>query len=137
MNILFVCKYNRFRSRVAERYFKMINKNKYLHASSAGLLRGHYPLDKNEVRFAKEAGIDIEGKPRGLSTDLLRKIDLVVIVADNVPPKIFHYEDYHGKVLVWKVKDIHHLEGKALIEKRIRKIMKKVEKFVRKMENKK
>ncbi len=31
MNIIFVCKYNRFRSRVAEAYFKKINKDKNIH----------------------------------------------------------------------------------------------------------
>lgn len=137
MNILFVCKYNRFRSRVAESYFKTINKNKYLHAISGGLLMGHYPLNKDEVNIAKKNGIDISGRPKGITTDLLRKIDLVVIVANNVPKSIFHYEYYKGKVIIWRIKDLHHGEDKVLIEKRIRKIKRKVEKLVKKLEDKK
>ena len=46
MNIIFVCKYNRFRSRVAEAYFNKINRNKNIHAYSRGVIRGDYPLDK-------------------------------------------------------------------------------------------
>jgi protein-tyrosine-phosphatase len=138
MNILFVCRYNRFRSRVAEAYFNQINKNRNIHAASAGLIRGHYPLDKNEVDAARIKGIDISGKPKGLSTDLLKKTDLIVIVADNVPAKIFCYEDYKdykGKLLVWRIKDIYDGESKVLIEKRIDEIKRKVEKLVKKLEN--
>ena len=45
-SILFVCKYNRFRSRVAEAYFKKINKNKNISVKSAGIIKGNLPLDK-------------------------------------------------------------------------------------------
>ena len=36
MKILFICKYNRFRSRVAAAYFKKINKNSKIKVESAG-----------------------------------------------------------------------------------------------------
>jgi protein-tyrosine-phosphatase len=137
MNILFVCKYNRFRSRVAETYFNKINKNKNIHVFSGGILPGHYPLDKGEVSIAMENGIKLEGKPKGISTDLLRKIDLVIIVANNVPRSIFNYNGFVGKTIVWKVKDLADVESKALIEKRVKKIMKKVRKLVKKLENRK
>jgi protein-tyrosine-phosphatase len=135
MKIIFVCKYNRFRSRIAEAYFKQINKNKNIQAESAGLLPGHYPLDKEEVEVARKNGLKLSGRPRGLSTDLLREIDLVVIAADNVPRSIFNYDRYKGKIKVWRIKDITSTDGKVLIEKRIKKIKKKVEKLVRKLED--
>ena len=135
MNILFVCKYNRFRSKIAEAYFNKINKNKNLHVYSAGIIPGHYPLDREEVEIARKNGIRLSGRPKGLNTDLLRKTDLIIIVADNVPRGIFKYEGYKGKVIVWRVKDITYTDGKVLIEKRIKKIINKVRKLVKKLHN--
>jgi protein-tyrosine-phosphatase len=135
MNILFVCKYNRFRSRVAEAYFNKINKNKNIHVRSAGIIRGSYPLDKKEVEIARREGIDISGKPKELSMDLMKKIDLIIIVADNVPKSIFNYNGFLGKTIVWRVKDIIDTESKALIEKIVKKIMRKVRRLVKKLED--
>jgi len=89
-NILFVCRYNRFRSRVAEVYFKKINKNKNISVKSAGLIQGR-PLDKTQVTMAssKKFGIDIRGKPQGLSSKLMIWQNTTIIVADDVPPQVF------------------------------------------------
>jgi protein-tyrosine-phosphatase len=133
MNILFVCRYNRFRSRVAEEYFNQINKNKNIHTKSAGIIKGSFPLDKEEVKIAKQMGINLSGRPRGLSTALMKKIDWVVIVADNVPKKVFSYSKTKRKITVWKIKDITSSDGKVLIEKRIKEIKRKVEKLVKKL----
>lgn len=135
MNILFVCKYNRFRSRVAEAYFNKINKNKNIRVKSAGIMKGSYPLDKREVEAAKRMGIKLDGRPVGLSTNLMRKIDLIIIVADNVPKSIFNYDGFRGKTVVWKIKDIYNGESKVLIEKIIKKIKGKVRRLVKKLEN--
>ncbi len=53
INILFVCRYNRFRSRVAEAYFKKINKN--FKVKSAGLFKGR-PLSPKTIKEAKKFG---------------------------------------------------------------------------------
>lgn len=135
MNLLFVCKYNRFRSRVAEDYFNKLNKNKNIKVFSGGIIPGHYPLDKDEVIVAKANGINLSGRPKSISTDLLRKMDLVVIVANNVPKSIFNYESYHGKIIVWNIQDIFSGASKVLIDKRIKKIKRKVEKLVKKLES--
>ena len=134
MNVLFVCKYNRFRSRIAERYFNKINKNKKIHAMSRGVIRGDYPLSKVEVGIAKKMGIDISGKPQAMDIELLRKIDLIIIVADNVPKQVF-YTTFKKRVLLWRIGDIEHTDGKDLIEKKVKKIMKKVIRLSRKLEN--
>ena len=126
VKILFICKYNRFRSRVAASYFKKINKNKTIKVKDAGLIRGS-PLDKHEVFVAKKLGIDINGKPQGLSSKLLIWKDIVVIVANDVPKEIINNEEYGKKTIVWKIKDAmvdDHVEGI------IKEIQKKVEKFV-------
>lgn len=130
MNILFVCKYNRFRSRIAEAYFKKINKNKKIKAESAGIFQGGYPLDAQQVRLCKKEGVNINGKPRGISTDLLKKTDVVIIVSDNVPKSLFVFkEKYPRKVIVWKIQDEQNGNERNII-KIINLIKKKVEKLV-------
>jgi protein-tyrosine-phosphatase len=137
MNILFVCKHNRFRSKIAEAYFNNINKNKNIHAKSAGVILGSYPFDKNQFQAAKSLGINMIGKPQGLSTELLSKIDLIIIVADNVPKRIFHSNIHKKKVIVWEIKDINSMESKVLIEKKIEEIMKKVNGLIERLNKEK
>ena len=72
IKILFVCKHNMFRSKIAEACFNKLNKNKGFVASSAGLIQGYLPLDKTEVRVAKKLGIDVCGGPRGVSIELIK-----------------------------------------------------------------
>jgi protein-tyrosine-phosphatase len=134
MNILFVCKYNRFRSRIAESYFNKINKNKQIKATSRGVIRGDYPLNKTEVCAAKKFGIDIYGKPQTMNIELLKKIDLIVIVADNVPKELF-YTTFKKRVLLWRIRDIEHNDGKDLIERKVKKIMDKVDGLLKKLDN--
>jgi len=129
MNILFVCKYNRFRSRVAEAYFKKINKDESINASSGGIIKGFLPLDKDEVRVAKNFGISILGKPRALSVELLKSQDKIIVVANDVPKKVFSYGAYKNKVEIWKIPDAN--EGKTQ-DKRLSEI---IEKIIKKVDN--
>ncbi len=136
MNILFVCKYNRFRSRIAEAYFNKINKNKNIKAKSRGIIKGDFPLNKTEVEIAKKKfGLNIYGKPNSIDIGLLKKTDLIVIVADNVPKKIF-YTTFKRRIIKWPIKDIEKEDGKDLIEEKIKKIIKKVRLLLKKIENK-
>lgn len=131
--ILFVCKYNRFRSRVAEAYFKKINENKNWLAESAGIFRGHLPLSKIEVREAKKLGVDILGEPKSINEEELLKKDLVIVVANDVPREIFNLRrEPVPKIIVWKVKDGYSVSPEK-IPRIIKKIMKKVDKLVRKL----
>ncbi len=113
--ILFICKYNRFRSRLAEIFFKKYNKNKNYKAMSAGLIKGRYPLDENEVSAAKELGIKLAGKPRGISTELLIKTDIIIITADDVPSNIFDAEKYGKELIIWKIPDTKSNEREEII----------------------
>jgi protein-tyrosine-phosphatase len=122
LNILFVCKYNRFRSKVAESYFKRTKRNRRIKVMSAGLIRGKYPLDKEEVRVAKQFKIKLKGEPRAMNYELLRDQDRIIIVADNVPKSIFDWESLVGKVEVWKIEDI----GNNASEEEIRKVIKQI-----------
>jgi len=55
MKIAFVCKYNRFRSQIAEAYFNKLNKNKSIKVYSAGVIKG-WPIAKTTKRLLKNWG---------------------------------------------------------------------------------
>lgn len=116
--ILFVCKYNRFRSRVAEGYLKKINSK--LEVKSAGLFRGT-SLDSNQILLSDNAGINIRGTPSGISSKILAWSDLVIVVADDVPKSIFKKTRFKGELRVWGIKDTKssNVEG-------VRKIIKDI-----------
>lgn len=131
VNILFVCKYNRFRSRIAKAYFDKINKNRNFKSDSAGVIKGK-PIDKKEAFFAKRYGLDISGNTKGLSADILSKTDILVIVADDVPKTIFKLRGrYPMKVISWKIKDEYHSLHPVIIKE----IVKKVNLLVKTLEN--
>ena len=135
--ILFVCKYNRFRSRTAEAYFNKINKNKNYRAESAGVIKGFLPLDKTQVRVGKEYGFSILGKPRTMDMEMLRKFNKIIIVANDVPKEIFSYWWYKDKVIKWEIPDV--VTGKSVEQnkKSIKMIMKKVDALVKDLEKEK
>lgn len=73
--------------------------------------------------------MDISKKPKGLSANLLKWSDLIIVVADDVPLVIFRTSRYYiKKFVVWKIKDAKTLEEKELISV-IKKIMEKVDKL--------
>ena len=135
--ILFVCKYNRFRSQIAEQFFKEYNKDKNISARSTGIFKGLYPLDKTESNSAKEFGIEIKKEPEAISIEVLRNIDVVVIVANDVPKELFLYEGrYLQEVEKWEIPD--NFDGNQdRIKRIIRKIELKVRGLIKKLENKK
>jgi len=128
-NILFVCKNNRFRSKVAEAYFKKINKK--IKVSSAGLFQG-FPMSKKTIVIAKGLGLKLKGKPRAMSNKLLTEQDIIIIVANDVPEKVF-IKRYCKKIIVWKIPDAGKIEKKA-IEKPIKEIIKKVDALNKQLE---
>jgi protein-tyrosine-phosphatase len=134
MKILFICKYNAFRSKIAESYFKKLNKNKNIIATSAGFINGG-GADKTQRYFAKKIlGVEIKGKMRPLSLKLLREQDLIVVVAKDVPKIMFNHSEGYGKAkfVYWGIKD-EQLQNKKNVEKIVRKIGRKVESLVKKL----
>jgi len=129
MNILFICKHNVFRSRAAEAYFKKINKNKKIKVTSAGVLTGtNIKPSLNERKALKEQGIKIILKPKNATVPLLKKQDLVIIVADDVPLKLFNNKDYVKKVIHWRIPDVLD-NSKEKSTKTVNLIKKRVEKL--------
>jgi len=131
MNILFVCKWNRFRSKAAEALFKKINKNSKFKVKSGGLFPG-VPVTKDIIQAGKNIGIKISKKQSGLPHKLLMWSDYVIIVADDVPTSIFKevVKNDGKKVMHWKLKDIQgtNIEKR---EKIMLQIKRKIERFLK------
>ncbi len=127
INILFVCKYNAFRSRVAEVYFNKINKNPNIKAKSSGIIGGAVVMEK-QGEALKKCGMVLKRKSKGLSMDLLRWQNIMIIVADDVQPSLFNNKKYGKKLIVWKIRDTKDKEGKD-IPKIVNKIKRKVDKL--------
>ena len=129
MKILFICRFNRFRSKVAEAIFNKLNKNPKYKAISAGVIRGN-PLDKKQVAVAKQLGFTISSKPKGLTSKMLRDSQYHIIVADDVPRDLLKDSVKYGKkLIVWKIPDAK-TDNEEEIKRIILEIEKKVEKFV-------
>ena len=125
MKILFVCKHNCFRSKVAEAYFNKINQNKSIKAKSAGLIKGSKVREKT-IKAVKELGIKIKCPARGISSKLLKWQNMLVIVADNVPSNIFLNKKFGKPLIVWKIKDTSD-NKKEQIQKISKEIMRRVD----------
>jgi len=133
MNILFICKHNRFRSRVASSYFNQINKNKRYISKGAGIYPDNFPLDKDEVGISKELEIDIRGKPKKLDNELLKWQDKIIIVADDVSKSKINSKNRYN-IEVWKIRDVDNAKDvKKAIKITVKKIMKQVEKLVKEL----
>jgi protein-tyrosine-phosphatase len=130
-NILFVCKYNRFRSKIAEFYLNKARNN--LKAKSAGIIRVNRGLsfkeEKRNKYLKKEFGIIINSKSRGINYKLLKKSDLIIIVADDVPKIIFNNKNWKDKILIWKIPD-EEGANKRNIKKIVFNIKKNINKLV-------
>ena len=106
MNILFVCRHNIYRSRIAEEYMKKISKH---NIDSAGLIGSKGKVPKTQIISSKKYGLNIPNKSKTMNVELLNKQDLVIVVADDVPD-VFDHPIYNlkGKVIRWDIKDINH-----------------------------
>tara|TARA_Y100000296_G_scaffold24614_1_gene29041 strand:+ start:5337 stop:5750 length:414 start_codon:yes stop_codon:yes gene_type:complete len=132
-NILFVCKYNRFRSQVAEKLFKKYNKNKGINAESGGVFKGEPVLYPPQVKISREFGIKINKKPQAMSYPKLWDYDLIIIVANDVPKNLFKREGkYDNKIIEWKIKD-NYDPNKTKIRRIVKDIEKKVKMLVKKL----
>lgn len=122
---------------MAESYFNKINKNKNNKTESAGIIRGP-SLNEKQVKIAKEFSINLKGKPRGLSVDLIKKKNLIIIVADDVPKSLFDRKEYINfkttKIIRWKIPDDPGATSTTKIRKIIKLIIKKVKQLNKELE---
>ncbi|MDP2925654.1 MAG: hypothetical protein Q8N99_04745 [Nanoarchaeota archaeon] len=133
MNILFVCKHNVFRSRIAESYFKKINKNPKFKAKSAGLIKGSIN-NKAQLNAFKELKIKPASKPKNISIKLLKKQDLIIIVADDLPSVVFDNKSYVKKLVKWNIPDVLY-NDREKAKKSILLIKNKVNELLKDLEN--
>jgi len=123
MNILFICRHNRFRSKVAEAIFNKLNKNKSIKAESAGIIKD-IPASKNVRKVLKEKRMKLKSIiSRRFNEGIIRRTDIIVIVADNVSKGIFR--KFRKKIIVWKISDVSQSDVKG-IRKRVGMIEKRV-----------
>ena len=130
MKILFICKYNRFRSQLAEAWFRKLNRSRDFEVSSAGIIRG-IPVAENVKKIGRKFGLKVKSKPKAIREEFLIRQDLVVVVANNVPASVF--KSRVPKVLVWKIADKSQNDLKG-IEKTAEIIGKKVKNLIKKLE---
>ncbi len=117
---------------MAEAVFKRENKNPAFKIKSAGIIPGTF-LNEKTIATCKEIGISLQGKPQALSIPLLHWQDILVIVANNVPPSLFHQNKYGKKLMVWKVFDtseIHKKGDKKKIQNTAREIERRVNRLL-------
>ena len=112
MNVLFVCKYNRFRSKLAEAFFNKLGK-KHL-AKSAGIIKGP-PIDEAIRHCAHQNGVEINGVPKMLDVSKLNWSDMIVIVADDVQTSSLtdKFPNMNKMIRKW---DIHDTSNKNTAE---------------------
>ena len=138
MKIIFICKYNAFRSRVAEEYFKKINKNSKIETLSRGFIMGGNS-DKEQRKISKEIlGINIaKRKPLPIKINELKEADLIVVVANDIPKIMFNYSlaPLYKKLIIWKIKD-EQKRNKSNINKIVLSIKERVENLNETLEKK-
>jgi protein-tyrosine-phosphatase len=126
MKILFICRHNVFRSRVAEEYMKKISKHEI---SSGGLIKFNGNLHPIQEEVCKEFGLILPNQSKALSVENLKDQDLVVIVADDVPKGLIN-EWYvpKDKLRRWEISDVYpHNMNKEEAKKVVEEIIKKVD----------
>lgn len=126
MKILFICKHNRFRSKVAETIFNKLNKN--IVAESAGTVMDEERpyIAPSVVEIMKEKGYSIKGKPKRIDKNKINNYDLLVIIAEDIDKEFFN--EFKGKIIKWKISDTSESDLNG-IRKRIDEIEKKVKRL--------
>jgi len=128
MNILFICKHNRFRSKIAEAFFNKYNRNSGNEAKSRGIIKD-IDIAPNVLKVAKQNKIKLKSKKSiKLKKSDIKWAELIVIVANNVSKK----DVGTGKreIIVWKIKDTSQ-ENIKEIRKLTRQIKRKVLKLIK------
>ncbi|OGJ13209.1 hypothetical protein A3K82_01380 [Candidatus Pacearchaeota archaeon RBG_19FT_COMBO_34_9] len=136
MKILFICKYNAFRSRIAEEYFNKINRNPKIKTISRGLIMGGNSDKEQREISRKLLGINIAKRNSlPVKKSELKEADLIIVAADDVPRIIFNYNNniLQRKVRIWKIKD-EQKRNKENIKKIALLIKNKVDELNRELE---
>jgi protein-tyrosine-phosphatase len=127
MNVLFICKHNRFRSKVAEAFFNFYKKeDDKVRSRGVKIDRNkNFFVSENTIEMLKEKKLKIANKEAKLIDAVdINWADKIIIVADDVDSKIFPKK----KTIVWGVEDCAE-DDIQTIKKRINMIEKLVKDF--------
>ena len=130
MKILFICKHNKFRSKVGEAIFNKLNKNPKIAAESAGIIGSEHLTPLSVVNALAKKGYQVSRMDaRRVDSVSIKNYNTLIIVADNVDPAFFK-DSFKGKIIWWKITDCidTDLEG---IKERVSQIEKKVKEFLK------
>ncbi|MEK6858742.1 MAG: hypothetical protein AABX53_02410 [Nanoarchaeota archaeon] len=132
MKLLFICKHNRFRSKVAEALFNKYSLGQH-QAKSAGIkLDAFFPYVAASVKnVLREYGIiDVADAPALVSRNLISWAERVIVVADNVDISVFPRD----KTQRWSITDCSQDDVSAIklrvrdIDGRVRDLLKGITK---------
>ena len=128
--ILFVCRHNRFRSKVAEALFIKFSKGKF-EVKSAGLrkdlMHNYIAKSVHDALIDKKVKVKDE-RAREIDEKLIEWADRIVVVADNVPLEIFPRE----KTEVWKIIDCSEYDIDC-VNRTVGEIEEKVKEFTKRL----
>ena len=124
IKILFVCKYNRFRSKVAESFLAHFGSETFSVKSSGVMIDELRPYVSETTKIIlREKGISVvSDKSHLINHELISWADKIVVVADNILTDIFP----KSKLIVWKVHDASEHD-----ELRVREIIGEIENLVK------
>ena len=132
--ILFICKWNRFRSQFSEKYFNKINSNKKFRAKSVGMIRLNRPLTKDERDrnqwIKNKYGLRLGKISKGINFKDLEEAYRIIVVADDVPVDFLKNGKWKDKLIIWKIKDVAVFDKKN-IDKMIAEMKKKVDNLIK------
>ncbi len=131
MKILFICKHNRFRSKVAEAIMDKILIDRSIEdveVRSAGVVQYYTNLfmPRSVVEALVRKGYKIrDEKSKSVDSFLIEWADKIIIVADNVSKDLFP----KSKAIVWPVSDTDESDISG-IDERIDDIHERINLFV-------
>lgn len=104
MKVLFVCKHNRFRSKVAESIFNKLAEGK-AKAESRGLFLDEIRpyVEDIVIKIMKEKGYSIGGKPKQLEFQEMKQFDVLAVLSNGITKDFF--DNFKGRIFIWNVKD--------------------------------
>lgn len=117
---------------MARAIFDKLNNNKKIKADSAGVIKADKRLDleRDINQVFHNHGLR-RRKPKLLSIDLLNKQNVIVIVADDVPPMLFSSQKKIGiKIISLKIKDGWKYKSKTRMES-FEEVYKDIEKNIK------
>lgn len=121
MNILFVCKHNRFRSKVAEAIFNSLVNGK-ARAESRGLFLDEIRpyVEESVINVMKDKGYEISGKPKQLGFQEMKNFDVLAVISNGIEKEFF--DNFKKKILIWNISDT---DAKDIV--RIKEIVNEIE----------